>query len=647
MKRYRNLDAVRTRPWRQMAIVGTCVVFAACALAILAGTAQGKGDAGEIAVTLEPGEIRLGEAAVLSVHMVGNASGRPSIPQVEGLRLTSIGQSTQYQSINGRVSQVVSYLFQVAPERGGEFTLPPITAKLNGQVMTSEPVLLRVSDSVGAAAPARSRAALPPPSAHGSGSKTEARLSADEADQWAFLRVTPLKLRAYVGERVPVEVQAFFRQGLQASLNSFPMFQGQAFAWQELSDKPEQSEQILDGIPHTVLIWHTAMSGVKEGEYPVSAELDATLAMPQRSRRQHPFGRGFFDDDFFDGFFAGAREETVRMTSVPKQMRVLPLPKAGRPKEFTGAVGRFKLSASASPQDGMVGDPITLKIAVKGTGNFDRVSCPELTDAKDWRTYTPTEVFKPSDRAGCEGRKSFERAIIPQSPSIDAVPALAFSYFDTAKEAYVTLRTQPIQLKIAPDTRQAQAPASGHSGSAPPLPGTSAASESRNETGGLAPIQTGLGPVTASLIPIFENPWFMGAQGIPLGTLFVGLFMTRRNRRRANDPSLLRKKETRHRIGQSVRDMDRAISSHDGQAFFTASRRAAQERLGELWGQVPQSITLADVRERLGETGDGIRRVFENADAATYSGRTFSQEELRDFRDLVMRELKGLRELRN
>lgn len=643
MKRYRRLDAARTLPWKQILIMGTCFLFTACAIVIFAGRAHGKSAAGEISVTVEPREIRVGEAAILAVHISGESAGRPSIPEVDGLRLMPLGQSSQYQSINGRVSQIVSYLFQVEPEHEGDFTLPPVTATVNGQVRASEPLRLSVSGSTGGGASAKPAANLPPPAVHAPGGSDNSHLSAGEANQRAFLRVTPLKLQAYVGERVPVEIQAFFRQGLQASLNSFPMFQGQAFACQELSRKPEQTEQILDGIPYTVLTWHTAMSGIKEGEYPVSAELNATLMVPQRSQRQHPFGRGFFDDDFFDSFFSSTREEPIRMTSVPQRMRVRPLPKSGRPENFNGAVGQFSLSANATPRDGMVGDPITLKITVAGEGNFDRVSCPDLATSKDWRTYTPTDVFKPSDSAGYDGKKSFERAIIPLSAAIDAVPPLEFSYFDTTKEAYVTLRTQPIKLRIAPDTRQVQAPASDHPGRPSALPVTAVASGSQREPGGLAPIHMGLGQVTARLTPIFENPWFMGAQGISLGALFVGLFMGRRNRQRANDPSLLRKKEARQRISRSLREMDQAIAGHDGEGFFAACRRAAQERLGELWGQVPESITLADVKERLKGTGQGIRQVFENADAAAYSGRTFSQEELRNFRELVARELKGLK----
>ncbi len=642
MEHHRMHAAVRTLAWKRIIIAGTCFIFTACALIIFAGGAQGKGAAGDISVMVEPQQIRLGDAAILAVHITGELSGRLSIPEVEGLRLVSVGQSSQHQSINGRISSVTSYLFQVEPRHEGDFTLPPVTATVDGQMRKSEPIHLSVSGVRGGSGSGRPRASLPPPAPHAARQGDPASLSADEENQLAFLRVAPLKLRAYVGELIPVEIQAFFRQGLQASLNSLPVFDGHAFAHQELSQKPDQTETVIDGVPYTVLTWHTALSAVKEGEHPVSAALDATLLIPQASPRgRDPSGRGFFDDDFFNSFFTSAREKSVKLTSAGEKVRVLPLPKAGRPEDFSGAVGQFSLWASASPDKGMVGDPITLKMTVKGTGNFDRVSSPVLASSDGWRTYTPTASFKPADRAGNEGKKVFEQAVIPLDASIDKVPSLVFSYFDTAKEAYATLRTEPIKVKIAPDSQQAKAPLSRKAEAEAPLSEPSNANGSNRKPGGLAPIHVGLGSVAASLTPIFENPWFLGAQGIPLSALFVGLFLGRRNRRLSNDPAILKKKAVKQTISRSVREMDLAIAAHDVQGFFSACRRAAQERLGDVCCQVPESITLVEVKARLGDSAEGIRQVFENADAVAYSGRTFSQEELRDFRDLVTRELKN------
>lgn len=636
-----RVEQMMTIEWNRIIIAGTCFLAVASILIIFAGGAQAKGLAGDISARIEPQQIALGEAAILAVYISGEQTGPPSISPVDGLRFFPMGQSSQYQSINGRTSSTVSYLYQVQAKDSGNYTIPPVRANINGQIKKTGPIGLRVSG------PGSSRssgpAPLPPPASNVAGQTGTSNHRPGEENQIAFLRVTPSKYRSYVGELVPVEIKAFFRQGLQATLNSFPVVSNNAFACQGLSKKPTQTEEVIDGVPYAVLTWHTAISAVKEGEHPVSAELGATLIIPQTSRRRHSgFGSSMFDDDFFNNFFNRTREEVVKLTSSRQNMRILPLPRTGRPENFSGAVGRFKLWASASLESCMVGDPITLKMTVKGDGNFDRVSSPLLSSPKGWKTYTPTASFKPSDSSGYEGKKRFEQAIIPLDASINKVPPLVFSYFDTRKEKYITLQTRPIKVKITADTQQARASSAKDSDGGKPPGHSSDSSRSDKKSETLAPIHVGLGPVTASLTPIFDSPWFIGTQGIPLGALFIGLFLGRRNRRLFNDPAILKQKHVKQKINKSIKEMDRAIAGHDVPGFFNACRTSAQERLGEVWCQTPESITLAEVKDRLSKNAAGVRHLFENADAVAYSGQTFSQEELRRCRDLVIKELKNL-----
>jgi hypothetical protein len=632
MKKFRENPKVRTVSFKKVIIAGMAFTFIMYALVLFAGHAQGRGPAGNISVMLEPQQIALGDSAVLTIHVSGEQTGRPVISHVDGLHFFPRGQSSQFQSINGKASLIVSYIYQVQAERPGNYFIPPVKVNINGQTKKTEPISLSVLKAAGVRA---GTVPLPPP-----GMARQARTSglrANDENQVAFLRVTPSKYRSYVGEMVPVEIKAYFRQGLQATLNSFPVLSNNAFACQSLNQKPRKTEEVIDGDIYTVLTWFTAMSAVKEGKHPVSGELDVTLLIPESSSHRHSsFGRSIFDDDFFNSFFSRTTEKAVKLTSPRQKMRVLPLPVSGRPKDFGGAVGRFRLSSTASPKSSMVGDPITIKISVKGTGNFDRVSSPVLSSLEGWKTYTPVASFKPADSAGYKGKKQFEQAIIPLDASIKKIPALTFSYFDTGKGKYVTLRTSPVSVNITPASYQAKASSlSNHSAQPQSLSG------SFKKTGGLAPIHVDLGPVMTSLRPILNKPWFIGAQGISLGVLFVGLFLGSRNRRLSNDPTVMKKKKVKQKVSSWVKEMDRAVAGHDVPVFFNACRSAAQERLGEIWCLPPETITLADVKERLSESA-GIRHVFETADAVAYSGRSFSQDELRQCRDLVIEELKNM-----
>ncbi len=632
---------IKARTFKGIMISGVALLCAVGVPAFFAGGAQGKSGSGSISVALEPRQIPLGDSAMLSVSLSGAQAGQPNLPRVDGLRFIPAGQSSEYQSVNGRVSSSVSYLYQVRADHSGNFMIPPVEAMINGEIRRTQPLSLRVLNAPGTTG-GTSRSLPPPPAGL---SRKSAPLSEEEADQVVFLRVIPKESRSYVGEMVPVEIRAYFREGLQATLNTLPIINGDAFAWQSMTREPQQTREVIDGHVFHVLTWYSAMSGVKEGEYPLNVQLDATILVPGTSRRiRSPFGRGLFHDDFFDSFFSHTQKKEIRLASQPRKMRVLPLPKLGRPENFSGTVGRFKLWATANPKDAMVGDPITLKMTVKGSGNFDRVSSPVLSSDKGWKTYTPSDVFKPSDSSGYEGEKIFEQAIIPLDASIHKIPPLVFCYFDTKARKYVSLRTKPMPIKIARASLETQRGSSQSSDAPVKASATEAVDTSPGSTqsGGLAPIHITLGPVVGSLRPMLENPWFLGAQGIPLGALFTGLFLSRRRRRMSHDPELARRKQARQMITRSIREMDRAIAGHDVEGFFRASRCASQERLGEIWAVPPDGITLAEVKERLPENAAGIRQVFATADAVAYSGQSFTQEELRRCKELVIKELKNL-----
>ena len=632
---------------RRMAMAGAILLLAAGALVFFSTRSQaGWGKGGSVSAAIQPGDIQLGEAAVLVVQVSGEQSAPPALSAVDGLRFYSMGRSSQYQSINGRVSATTSYLFQVQAEHAGEFVIPPIQADIDGRILKSEAVTLRVTRGATRHSRGGALPSSPPnsqPQVLNQAKTQNGQLMSWEEGKPAFLRVLPRDSRAYVGELLPMEIKAYFHQGVQATLRSLPTFAGGAFACRELKEKPQQTEEILNGIPYNVLTWYTAMSAVKEGEHEVSAALDAVLGIPEQSRRRSLFGRGLFDDDFFNGFSQNIREEAITLTNPRLKIRILPLPKMDRPKDFTGAVGQFKLSASATPDRAMVGDPITVKMTVKGSGNFDRVSTPVLNVSSKWKTYRPTTSFKPQNSAGYSGEKSFEQAIIPMNEAIKSIPGVTFSYFDTDQEKYVTLQTESIPLTLIPGQRADETPTSAKTETKPPESGKSVVTGGNNPAGShLAPIHVAMGPTVKSLRPLIENPWFLGAQGFPLGALFLGFFFSRRQKKRLNDPGLIRKKQVKQKVSQSIKKMDRAITAHDVPEFFNACRAAAQERLGNIWGQTPESITLAEIKERLGGNGEDMVTVFEKADAATYSGQSFRPDELQKFRDLVIRALKDL-----
>ncbi|MBF0224073.1 MAG: protein BatD [Desulfobacterales bacterium] len=593
-----------------------------------------------VAANIEPDQIFLDSSAVLNLTVNGAQSATPQIPNIQGLKFTPAGQSTQFQSINGVISLSVSYRFIVRPEKPGDYKIHPISVNVNGEKIEAEALSLKVMSSSrsGSVQPS-----IPNPKVN----QPKTKIQDDDTNQIAFLRLMPNKSEVYIGELVSVTVKAFFVEGLQATINSLPKLSGDSFTFNAITPEPAQTVEIVNGRRMTVLTWNTAMSPIKEGKHKVNAQIDATFLLPDNSFRRNSMN-GFFDDDFFNSFFGRYRRKDASVVCPDIEISALALPDRGKPEDFNGAVGEFSIYASASPTKVNVGDPITLQIVVNGTGNFDRVVCPQLSDKKGFKTYAPSSTYESIDISGHNGKRQFEQAIIPENWTIKEIPPLVFSYFNTKKGDYVSLKTDAIPVEIINDAPNVSA------GAIPSNPkGTqkldkaenkslSNDGEKNNESKGIASIHIELGNTVDKLSPYIVNPMFWSLNIIPLFGLVFGVLLIGRHNKIINNPELLVKQEAKRKISGYIKAMDKAIHTGDVLEFFKYARKSLQERLGEIWGLQPDAITIHDLKVRLNEGSLNIIKVFEGFDAASYSGFSLTKEEMQKYKEIVISEIKNL-----
>jgi hypothetical protein len=585
----------------------------------------------QISAQLEPQSIALGESAELTVTVNGSGPAPSTMPRVDGLEIEPIGQQTSIQMINGNVTSSVAQLFRVTPSRAGDFTIPPIAG-------SGQPIKLHVDKGAGGQtqrAIPQGSSGLPAPNF----SQPPKSTHVDSKNQSAFLRIELPKRELIVGELVPVKVKAYFRAGVSASLNGLPTLSSDAFTLNKFDDNPEQTRELIDGVPYTVVTWTSALSAVKAGDYPLNLDLPVMVRVQEKGARgNNPFKDFFgddsaFDDPFFDNFFSNATQKPLTLHTDGATVKIKPLPTQGRPADFSGAVGQFDVTAEASAKNGTTGDPLTLKMNITGRGNFDRVTTNALTNSPDWKTYKPNGKLTANDSAGIEGTKSFEQSIVPTKAGAQEIPALSFSYFDPDTRRYVTKTTAPIAVEIAQGT--ATTPA------APPTSAPVAHAPKANGDG-LAPDQVVTGRSVASLRPLVLTPWFIAVNAVMIAALLFGAVLRWLRQRRANDPRRLEREAVEKSVGESLASMDAALKAQDAPRFFTAARKALQERLAAKWELPASRVTMPEIRARLNGDGEQIRSVFQAADEIAYSGRQFSAPDLQQWRGIVKEQLQQL-----
>jgi hypothetical protein len=312
-----------------------------------------------------------------------------------------------------------------------------------------------------------------------------------------------------------------------------------------------------------------------------------------------------FMDNFFrtDPFFAPSVPQEIKLKSQAVVLDVKPLP-PGAPPDFSGAIGNFTMETDAKPKAAQVGDPFTITATITGRGNFDRVSAPSLEDDRGWHKYPSSADFKQDDDIGISGMKKFE-TVISANERKDKIPAQVFTYFDPTKEQYVTLRAEPIPVRVEGGT----APSSTTAPAAPSTAPSPAAKPATQQE--IVHQLTEFPAETESFTPLYARQSFWLAQLIPLLTL-AGLVTWRIRVARANNREARRREALQHEAAALQRSLRREDVSPE--EYFSRASRAVQLKTALLQNVDPNSVDAdtAAAAFRIDEaTRLRLRRLFE------------------------------------
>ncbi|MDR1304688.1 MAG: BatD family protein [Verrucomicrobiales bacterium] len=579
-----------------------------------------------VSATLSRDTVSFGGSAEMQLTVRGKDIGNITLPPVDGLQFEQIGSSRSSNfsfSHGGGVSNasneiVVQLVIRVVPLRDGTFTIPPVTCVLDGKSYVTPPLTLKALKA--GSAPGQ-------PATGGSTAAAGEPPAPAVANRAIFGKITGVPETMYPGQVALATVTFYVNLGAKVQINQagLPVLKNDGFVTPAL--RPEQVRQQQDGQYLTVSAV-VPLTAIKEGKFELAAEWPLTVAVAaedeQPGDRNDPFNH-----PIFRGFFRRQAQKDLTANSDRVAVEVLPLPVDGQPASYGGAIGEFTVSATVEPREVRAGDPLTLKVEVRGHGNFDRIAAPVPAAARGWKAYPASGQFAAADSAGLAGVKTFSLPLIPRDDTIKQLPDVEFSYFDPLTVQYITLRPELPAITVLPAEPGAARPA------------TSAAASGGGNAPALAPLRLTAGAPRAELRPVTRRAWFWALNGgsLLLGLAGIGLLW---NYRRVSDHEYQRQRRAGRNIDAALRALDTALANEDSAAFAAAACRALRERLAGLWQVRAASITTADARRRLGADGETIAALFAAADAVTYAGRRFSREEMTVFKQQVAEQLKRL-----
>lgn len=565
-----------------------------------------------VRATVETESVYLGQSFVYQIAVDGSdKASEPDISPLEQLFKVEFlgGSSNNSQSItiiNGRVDRQVKrgYIFQyrLTPRAKGDVTIPSLAVEVEGRTYRTNEIRLAVNQPV-------------------------------ESEDFK-LRMSLSRSNVYVGEPIVLTVTWYIGRDVEDFRINMPVLENADFEFYdpEVKTDPnkqyyripvgnsqviaEKGTQTIDGRTFATITFRKALVPRRAGKISIPASTVECAAASGSFR-----GRDFFDDFFRDDFF-GMRRGTIKRYIVPSNelsLLVRDLPSEGRPANFAGLVGEYRISASAIPTDVSVGDPITLKIILSGPDYLGKVDLPSLQNQSELAMF-----FKVPDEKA-DGRivgktKVFTQTIRAKTEKVKEIPPISLSYFDTKSGIYRTISTSPIPITVRPTRVVTAVDAEGSA--AVPL-GTPL--EAWKE--GIAYNYEGPAVIESQVYGLksaFRSARWLASLLAPPAVFVVLFSVVSVRRRRQENLESSRARSAYKRLCAQLRSVGR--SGVDAAKLCEISLAAIRSYLGDKLTVQGSTLTAADAARELRSRGvdattiDALEELMSRCEAGAYAG---------------------------
>ncbi len=204
--------------------------------------------------------------------------------------------------------------------------------------------------------------------------------------------------------------------------------------------------------------------------------------------------------------------------SPPVAVDVRPLPPRA-PAGFTGAVGRFSISAEMDAATGRVNEPVQLTVKVSGVGNFEALPDPAWPEFAGWRVIeSPADATSQVVDGRLTGSRTYGIVLVPEEAGELTIPEIPYVHFNPDRDEYVQAATARIVMPIADADGLPESP---------PLPAGAGAAEPDGP--GMRPIKAVPSSLRQSGRELTGSVAYWAVWGIPLLAL-AGAVAWRRRR---------------------------------------------------------------------------------------------------------------------
>lgn len=351
-------------------------------------------------------------------------------PSFEGFQvIAGPSQSVSQSWINGRSSFEKVYSYFLVPTQKGNLTIKSATIEYEGKVYKTAAIKINVTDAVQ--------------------QPRDPNDTSVSADNNLYLIAEISKTNPYVNEPITVVYKLYFSYNI--GITNFKELSKPKYNnfWSQNIDVKQLvvEEGMFKGERYRFAVLRkTVLYPQKSGKLdiePLSLDIDVQLP----SNRRDMFGRQLIT------------ESTKSVSAGSKTITVKALPEAGKPADFTGAVGRFDFKVTPTKTSLKNGESLDLVVSAIGKGNLKLFTLPKpvVPNALEMYDAVHTENVD-TPLSGMTGKIADSYTIVPQYKGNYPIKPLQFSYFDLDSKSYKTISSPEIMIDVLDgptDTRTA------------------------------------------------------------------------------------------------------------------------------------------------------------------------------------------------
>ncbi len=542
----------------------------------------------------------------------------PDAPIIKGLNI-------KYVRAENRDQGALAHIYRIVGSKTGSYDIGPIVFNYNGNEYRSNAVTLEITDSP---SPAEDRVA------------SSERIASDMS-QHIYLKLEVPKTVLFVNERIDISLD-LYSDWFNLGNTSGGYIKGDDLIIDNIKDC-ENNMVERDKVTYLVIRRTAELTAPTPGNFtikPVTLKFD--LVNNKKDKTLFKFGSVTMDDkynlydkmaainnntEFYEKFIGPSNRKPMELSTAEVNITVIPLPKEGRPKDFSGAIGDFSFGLSASADNVTSGGKIALTMTISGPGNYSALSVPNIKKTEGIKLYPP-KVVK-SYRSAV-----YEQSIQIQSPNVKEIPEAVFSFFNPETKTYVSITRGPLPISVA-----AGAPGEAEEGAL--------AEKQASKKEWIDSLKDEAGPSQRRESPFYRKESFLLFELIPIIFIFAGCVAYGIVRYLETHPLYTASIKASRRARRNMAKAASMVSGQNYKDFYGLVFNILQDYLGTrrlkptegITGNIVDEIDTAGIGE---ETIEGMRGIFRECYIAKYTHQLMGESDMKKSFEALTRIIEQL-----